>query len=93
MEKKRKIDIGSLEYIPIDRFEFKPFYKYVFSIDDPLEGDTFVEFFENVDQLFSKFDEDRIVVVFVADDYIDIMTIDYIHGLGHQVHFWRANIL
>jgi len=90
---KRKIDISSLEYIPKDHFEFKDFYKYIFSLDYPEDKEEFYRLFENAHDFLAEFDEDHVIAVFVADDYIHVMTIDYLSGLGHQVHFWRADIL
>ena len=93
MEEKRKIDISSFEYIPREHFEFKDFYVYIFSLDDPEEKEEFYRLFENAHELLAGFDEDHAIAVFIADSYMHIMTVDYISGLGHQVHFWRANIL
>ena len=93
MGDKRKIDISSLEYMNKEQFVFDAFYDYVFSIDNPAEEEEFRELFVNVDEFFSKFDEDHIIAVLVFNDYIFVMTTDYISGFGHQVHFWRANIL
>jgi len=92
-EKKRKIDISSLEYIPREHFEFKDFYRYIFSLDDSEEKEEFYSLFENAHELLASYDEDHVIAVFVADDYMHIMTVDYISSLGHQIHFWRANIL
>jgi hypothetical protein len=93
IEEKKKIDLASIKLVAKKDEKFAPGYIAIWFMDDPLQALFFERYFENSLELLKYFEEDRVVAVMLGKGHIDILTVDYVLGVGQQLHLWRADVI